>query len=176
MNNSSDIILGFLIILVGLPLLILGLRDCIRQARNKNYSKIQKIGYVSAYIFGYLFIFFGIINFWTDLKQTSTPTPTASYIFDVVFIIYGLLIWATTRFQYRGGLWFIIGAFLVGGAFTGTVAIIEMHMRGWHYNSPLLFYGRIILCWSIGGLFLFIGHRRHKKKEAFPKAESEFSV
>jgi hypothetical protein len=140
-----------------------------------DYSKIQKIGYVSGFIFGYLFISIGIINFWTDLKQTPTPTLAANYVFDVVVIIYGLLIWTATRFQYRGGFWFIIGAFLVGGAFAGMVAIIETHMKGWHYKSPILFYSRIISCLLVGIVFLFIGHRRHKKKkEALREAESEF--
>ena len=166
MSSSADIIAGFLIILVGLPLFILWLRDDIRRASKMQVSKAQKAGQVSAYILGIFFIIIGVLNLGTDLERKIASThPITSYVFDAVFTLFGLFTWAATRFGYGGGFWSIIGAFLVGGAFAGTVSIVETQVRGGHYNSPISFYTRIVSCWVIGGIFLFIGHCRHSKKQ-----------
>ena len=172
-NNTTSVIQGFLIILVALPLFILWLRDHIRRARAMRCSKIQTARRASAYILGVLFVIIGAFNLWTDFAQRpTTPHPTDSYVFDVVFVIFGSLTWAATRFRYGGGFWSMIGGFLVAGAFAGTVSIIETHMRGWLYDSPVAFYIKIATCWVIGSILLFAGHWRHcKKKEVQPNMD-----
>jgi MFS family permease len=175
MSNTANTIIGFLIILVALPLFILWLRDRIRQASAMRYSKAQAVGMVSAYILGVLFFIIGVLTFWTGLEQgPSLPNPIASRVFDVALAIFGLITWVATWLRYGGGFWSIIGGFLVAGAFAGTVSIIETHMRGWHFNSPVAFYTRIAACWVVGSVFLFIGHRRHcKKKQVLPNTVLE---
>jgi hypothetical protein len=177
MSNTANTIVGFLIILVGLPLFILSLRDYIKSARAMQYSKAQTFGRVSAYVLGILFVMIGILNFWNDFEQRQVlHTPIASFVFDLVFIFFGFFTWATMRFQYGGSFWSIVGAFLVGGAFAGTISIFETHIRGGQYSSPSAFYARIVSCWVVGGILLFIGHRRHtKKKQVLSKIASEFA-
>ncbi len=132
------------------------------------------MGRVGAYILGVSFVTIGVYIFWTDLEQRPPPFhPIASYVSGVVLTIFGLLTWAATRFRYGGGFWSIIGGLLVAGALTGTASIIETHIRGWRYDSPVAFYTRIATCWAVGGVFLLIGHRRHRKeKQALPPMDS----
>jgi hypothetical protein len=79
-------------------------------------------------------------------------------------VIWGVLIFVAKWFRYRGGLWFFGGAFLAGGALVGTVSIVETHLRGWHFDSPVAFYIRIASCWIVGGILLIIGQLRHRRK------------
>jgi hypothetical protein len=127
------------------------------------YSVAQTVRLVIACILGGLFVIIGVVNFRTEQLQTSIH-PIADFVFNVTFIIVGLLIWTATFFRYGGGFWSIAGAFLIAGAFAGTVSIVETHIRGGHYVSPAAFYTRIASCWIVGAIFLLIGHRRHRRK------------
>jgi hypothetical protein len=161
MSNTANTVIGFLIVLVGLPITILLLRDYTRRASAMQYSKAQTAGLVIAYILGGFFVIMGSVNIRTE--ETSIH-PIADCVLNVAFIIVGLLTWAATFFRYGGGFWSIVGVFLVVGAFAGTVSIVETHIRGWHYDSPVAFYIRIATCWIVGVVFLLMGHRRHRKK------------
>ncbi len=119
-----------------------------------------------AYIVGIGLIFFGVTDFRVALtSNTPSFNPFAGFVMDVTFFISGVLTCVWTRFRYGGGFWSIIGAFLVAGAFAGTVSMIETILRGEHYNSTVALYIRIAACWLVGIVFLFIGHRRHCKKK-----------
>jgi len=129
------------------------------------YSRVQTAGLLMAYFLGGLFVIIGIGDILTEQEQTSIH-PIADYVFAVSFIIGGLLTWAATFFRYGGGLWSIAGGFLVVGACTGTVSIVEAHIRGWQFN--VAFYARIATCWIAGIVFFLMGHRRHRKKKQMP--------
>lgn len=161
MSDTGKIIGGFIIIFVVLPVLILLLRDCTRRSTTMQYSNAEKVGLVIAGILGGLFVSIGAVSFWPEQPQTSI-TPIADFVFIVSLFIVGLLIWTAIFFRYRGGFWSIAGAFLVAGALTGTVSIVESHIRGWQFN--VAFYARIASCWIVGVAFLLIGHRRHRRK------------
>ncbi len=128
------------------------------------YTVVQTAGLVIACILGGFFIIMGVIEF-LDKKLQASNNPIADFVLNVGFIIVGVLIWLATFFRYSGGIWSIAGAFLVAGALAGTVSIVEIHLRGGHYDSPVSFYTRIASCWIIGVGFLLMGHRRHRRKK-----------
>lgn len=119
-----------------------------------------------AYCIGVLAIMWGVVGLCTDNEMAATSTVrVAEYVSPIMGMIWGVLICVVTWLQYRGGLWSAVGAFLVGGAFVGTVSIVETHIRGWHFDSPVTFYTRIAACWVVGVAFLITGHRRHRRKQ-----------
>jgi hypothetical protein len=118
-----------------------------------------------AYCFGILIIVGGIVGIGTDIElATSSTVSVANYLFGVMCVIWGVVICVATWSRYRGGLWFFGGAFLAGGALVGTISIVETHLRGGHFDSPVAFYIRIASCWIVGGVLLVIGQQRHRRK------------
>ncbi len=128
-----------------------------------------------AYCIGILAIIWGAVGLGRDNEMAAASTvKVAEYVFHVMGIIWGVLICVATWIRYRGGLWFAVGTFLVGGAFVGTASIVETHIRGWHFDSPVAFYTRIAACWVVGVAFLVTGHRRHcRKQQAQPPMAQE---
>jgi hypothetical protein len=165
MNDTSNAIVGFLLILVVLPLFILWMRDHIRRARAMHCSIADTVGRAIAYILGVLFVLVGVASFRPDLQPGEIlVNPITHYLFSVILIIIGILTWAATRFRYGGGFWFISGIFLAGGALTGIVSMIETHVPELPYESNA-YYGRIAAFWVVGFILLFIGHWRHCRKK-----------
>lgn len=116
------------------------------------------------YCIGVLLIGCGIVIFYKDslVARTSLVRP-AEFVLDAMCGIWGVLICLATLLKYRGGFWSIIGGFLVGGALVGTVSIVDTYLRGMQFDSPVVFYNRIISCWAIGVVLLVIGHQRHRR-------------
>jgi hypothetical protein len=130
-----------------------------------------------AYCLGTLVIIFGAVGLATDIESPpvrSVPTVTAIYGTGPFLMIWGSLICVATRLRYHGGLWFLIGAFLIEGVFMGVVSIVEGHLRGWYYVAPLWLYTRLIIFGVVGCVFLVLGHRRHlRKKQMQPNTALE---
>lgn len=115
---------------------------------------------------GVLAVTWGVIGLGTGYGMAAVSSvKAAEYVFHIMGVIWGVLICVATWLRYRGGLWFAIGTLLVGGALVGTVSIVETHLRGWRFESPIAFYARIAACWIVGVAFLVMGHRRHRRKQ-----------
>jgi hypothetical protein len=121
---------------------------------------------LTAYCVGVLIIIAGAIRLRIDIVMGRVSLMlVARYLFGPMCMIWGVLICIATWFRYRGGLWSVVGAFLVGGAFLGTMSLAEARLRGWHYDSLVAFYVKNASCWAFGVAFLVLGHRRHRKKQ-----------
>jgi hypothetical protein len=127
--------------------------------------RMHDILYCVVYCVGILVIVLGIAGIGTDIElATSSTVRVAKCSFDVTNMIWGILICVVTWFRYRGGLWFLCGALLAGFALVGTVSIVEAHLRGWHFDSPVTFYIKTASFWLVGVASLVIGQRRHRRK------------
>lgn len=125
-----------------------------------------------SYGLGVFLICCGALYFYAHFSAVKgSPAKAADYVFAIVCGIWGVLIFLAALLKYRGGLWSVIGGFLVGGALTGTVSIVETLLRGMQFDSPVVFYNRIMSCWAIGVVLLLIGHQRHRRLNRIgPKA------
>jgi hypothetical protein len=119
-----------------------------------------------AYLFGLLFIGAGLVSLYGSVKQIAPkPASVADFVFGATTVVWGVLFCVATKMKYRGGFWFVIGIIFLGGAFIGSVSIVESLLRKWHFGSPMVFYSRVTFFWIFGSLFMVLGHRRHKRKK-----------
>jgi len=106
----------------------------------------------------------GAVGLRADIELATTWAVIKLQVYHVMCMIWGVLICAATRFQYRGGLWSVAGAFLLGCALINSALIVEVQTRGLQLDSPVPFYTRTALLWVIGGVLAVIGHIRHRRK------------
>ena len=139
-----------------------------------NHSTYHKIGRVVAYTSGVALIFFAVLDLSVAIVLGEHQfLPFASRVFDVSFIICGVLICVATRLRYSGGFCFILGAIFVAGAITTTAAILEAYMRGEHFRNPISWYLRDAIFFGVGCSCLVLGHLRHRKKMSPPNTALE---
>ena len=131
---------------------------------------------LTAYTIGIILIICGDIFLYRDmtLLAAGSNVRLAQCMIESICVIWGGLLCLATRFRYRGGLWSIAGAFLVGSGLIRTVSIVETHALARQFSSPDTFYAGTSACWLIGATLLVVGHLRHRrKKEVQPNTALE---
>jgi hypothetical protein len=114
---------------------------------------------------GVALLLFGIVGLGIEIELVqASSNDFIVYVLDIMCIACGAFICIATCLQYGGGLWFIFGVILVGMAFTVTVGLLEVSMRGKHLLAPAVSYSRIGTLWVIGVFCLVMGHMRHRKR------------
>jgi hypothetical protein len=117
-----------------------------------------------AYIIGIWMCVHGALGFCADTGLEKTWAVMKDELFQVLLMIWGILICGAAWLRYRGGLWSVAGAYLVGGALYDSVLIVQAHIHGERFDSPVPFYIRVALLWVIGSVLAVIGHLRHRRK------------
>jgi hypothetical protein len=117
-----------------------------------------------AYITGIWMCIHGAFALHADIESATTWAVMKDQVFQVLFMVWGVLICAAAWFRYRGGLWSVAGAFLLGGALHNSALIVEVYMRDLQLDSPVSFCIRTALLGVAGGVLAVIGHIRHRRK------------
>jgi hypothetical protein len=127
-----------------------------------------------AYVIGIWMCVHGGLGFRADTELEKTWAVMKDELFHVLFMIWGILICGATWLRYRGGLWSVAGAYLVGGALYDSVLIVQAHIHGWHFDSPVQFYIRVALLLVVGIVLAVIGHLRHcRERQTMPNKTLE---
>jgi hypothetical protein len=83
-----------------------------------------------AYVIGIWMCVHGALGFGADIELEKTWAVMKDELFHVLFMIWGILICGAAWLRYRGGLWSVAGAYLVGGALYDSVLIVQAHKDG----------------------------------------------
>ena len=119
---------------------------------------------MSAYLFGMVLVFLGVVGFLDCLKATNiSPHPIADCVCYIVFFTCGLLTCIAIRLQYGGGFWSIVGLNFVGFAIIGIAIILEIYIRSPNIPFFRIIYLKVALLLVVGCICLIMGQMRRQK-------------
>lgn len=117
-----------------------------------------------AYVVGIWLGVHGAIGLGTDFESATAWAVIKQEAFHGVCMLWGVLVCVAARFRYRGGLWSVAGAFLLGAAVINSCLVVVVQVKGLELASPISFYFWTALLWATGGVLAVIGHLRHRRK------------